>query len=78
MGCWEHAALVIRGVETHKAAAAFMHSAAGYRSMLPGRAGGQRGWNPNCRTRVDLVGGVNLDGLAGALVGGGIVQGPTV
>ena len=66
----ELAAHVIRGVEAHKRAASFMLSAVVRGCNLHVRAGGQRGWRPDCRTGGSLVGGVNLVGMAGALVGG--------
>jgi hypothetical protein len=72
----EHAAEVIRGVETHKVAAAFLNCAARYggrEGLVPGgRAGGQRGWLPNCRT------GWSAFGLAGGMAGAGVSQVPTV
>ncbi len=72
LNCWgarltwgaqkEHAAQVILGVEMRKAADALMVSIKGRGGATPavpaGRAGGQRGWQPNCRT------GWNAFGLA--------------
>ena len=74
------AAHVIRGVEAHKTATDFVLSATVRGcNMLDGRAGGQCGWRPNYSTGVSLlVGGVNLAGLVGALVGGSDVQGNAV
>ena len=67
----EHAAQVIRGVEAHKAAAAFLYSVAGRDGTVPGgQAGGQRGWLPNCNT------GWSAFGWAGGVAG--VSQVPTV
>ena len=81
LNCWgarltwaaqkKHAAQVIRGVESKKSDATFILSAAGRGDAMPGipggRAGGQRGWTPNCRTGWCASG--QSDGL-GAGVGG--------
>ena len=68
----EHVARVIRGVEIHKATAAFMHLAAEYGgregSVPGGRPRGQRGWRPNYRT------GWNAFGLTGGMAGVGVFQ----
>ncbi len=70
----EHVAQVIRGVENHKAAYAFLHYVEGYKSVLPGWMGGQRGWRPSCRTGVNIADEVILAGLAGTLAGGSDIQ----
>ncbi len=70
LNCWgarlsweaqkEHDAQVIRGVEMRKVADAFMVSITGRGGATPampaGRAGGQRGWHPNCRTGWKVFG----------------------
>jgi hypothetical protein len=68
----ERSAQVIRGVETHKVATSFIHSAAECGSSVPGRAGGQSGWQSNCRT------GWTMAGWADERASGGILQGPEV
>ncbi len=70
----EHAAQVIRGVESRKSSATFILSAARRGGAVPGvpggRAGSQRGWTPNCRTGCGSVG--LYEGL-GADTGGPLV-----
>ena len=86
LNCWgarltwaaqkEHAAQVIRGVESRKSAAAFLLSAAGRGGPVPGfpggRVGSQRGWYPNCPT------GWSVFGLSGGQAGAGVSQVPAV
>ena len=81
----ELAAQVIRGVEAHKAAAAFLRTAAARMdpstgtvpSTVPRRMSGQRDGVSNCRTGdqgLDQGGGLAGDWQAGY----GHAQGPTV
>jgi len=65
---------VIRGVEAHKAAVAFMYYARGWEGSVPGgrRAGGHRGWLSNGRTGWCAL------GLTSGLVGVGVSHLPTV
>ena len=87
LNCWgarltwaaqkEHAAQGIRGMESRESAASFISFAAGRGDAIPGvpggRAGGQRGWFPKCRTGWSAM--RQLGGL-GAKAGGSQV--PTV